>query len=101
KNQGTSTSNVVNNSAKDAIVEQNANRRMGVNPSSYTIQDASKSGNELAKEAQGLFEAIGANNAHNNDAVANQNSLNNLGTAGGNNIRNEFSQQSGATISNF
>ncbi|EAH6015805.1 hypothetical protein EGN21_10025, partial [Campylobacter coli] len=101
KNQGTSTSNVVNNSAKDAIVEQNANRRMGVNPSSYAIQDASKSGNELAKEAQGLFEAIGANNAHNNDTVANQNSLNNLGTAGGNNIRNEFSQQSGAAISNF
>lgn len=58
KNQGTSTSNVVNNSAKDAIVEQNANRRMGVNPSSYAIQDASKSGNELAKEAQGLFDAM-------------------------------------------
>lgn len=58
KNQGTSTSNVVNNSAKDAIAEQNANRRMGVNPSSYTIQDASKSGNELAKEAQGLFDAM-------------------------------------------
>lgn len=31
---------------------------MGVNPSSYAIQDASKSGNELAKEAQGLFEAM-------------------------------------------
>lgn len=58
KNQGTSTSNVVNNSAKDAIAEQNANRRMGVNPSSYAIQDASKSGNELAKEAQGLFDAM-------------------------------------------
>ncbi|HEF9599142.1 TPA: hypothetical protein SBY40_001870 [Campylobacter coli] len=58
KNQGTSTSNVVNNSAKDAIAEQNANRRIGVNPSSYTIQDASKSGNELAKEAQGLFDAM-------------------------------------------
>lgn len=58
KNQGTSTSNVVNNSAKDAIVEQDANRRMGVNPSSYIIQDASKSGNELAKEAQGLFDAM-------------------------------------------
>lgn len=58
KNQGTSTSNVVNNSAKDAIVEQDANRRMGVNPSSYMIQDASKSGNELAKEAQGLFDAM-------------------------------------------
>ncbi|EAJ4082770.1 conjugal transfer protein TraG, partial [Campylobacter coli] len=58
KNQGTSTSNVVNNSAKDAIVEQNANRRMGVNPSSYAIQDASKSSNELAKEAQGLFDAM-------------------------------------------
>ncbi|HHT7109458.1 TPA: hypothetical protein ACX79W_001705, partial [Campylobacter jejuni] len=58
KNQGTSTSNVVNNSAKDAIVEQDANRRMGVNPSSYIIQDASKSGNELTKEAQGLFDAM-------------------------------------------
>ncbi|EOC4441364.1 hypothetical protein ACI36A_000393 [Campylobacter jejuni] len=50
---------MVNNSAKDAIVEQDANnRRMGVNPSSYIIQDASKSGNELAKEAQGLFDAM-------------------------------------------
>lgn len=52
---------MVNNSAKDAIVEQDANRRMGVNPSSYIIQDASKSGNELAKEAQGLFDAIAKN----------------------------------------
>ncbi|MGI8039121.1 hypothetical protein P3294_04835 [Campylobacter jejuni] len=49
---------MVNNSAKDAIVEQDANRRMGVNPSSYIIQDASKSGNELAKEAQDLFDAM-------------------------------------------
>ncbi len=49
---------MVNNSAKDAIAEQNANRRMGVNPSSYAIQDASKSSNELAKEAQGLFDAM-------------------------------------------
>ncbi|RTI86053.1 hypothetical protein [Campylobacter jejuni] len=52
---------MVNNSAKDAIAEQNANRRMGLNPSSYAIQDASKSGNELAKEAQGLFEAMSKN----------------------------------------
>lgn len=58
RNQEAKTFNVVNNSAKDAIAEQNANRRMGVNPSSYAIQDASKSGNELAEEAQGLFEAM-------------------------------------------
>ncbi len=58
RNQEAKTHNVVRNSAKDAIAEQNANRRMGVNPSSYAIQDASKSGNELAEEAQGLFEAM-------------------------------------------
>ncbi|WP_072215072.1 hypothetical protein [Campylobacter coli] len=58
RNQEAKTFNVVHNSAKDAIAEQNANRKMGVNPSSFIIQDASKSGNELAKEAQGLFDAM-------------------------------------------
>ncbi|XAK35062.1 hypothetical protein AAID95_04585 [Campylobacter coli] len=58
RNQEAKTHNVVHNSAKDAIAEQNVNRKIGVNPSSLIIQDASKSGNELAKEAQGLFDAM-------------------------------------------
>ncbi|OOX88653.1 hypothetical protein BOQ00_08975 [Campylobacter coli] len=58
RNQEANTFNVVNNSAKGAITEQENNRKMGVNPSSLIMQDASKSGNELAKEAQGLFDAM-------------------------------------------
>ncbi len=58
RNQEANTFNVVNNSAKSAITEQNVNRKIGVNPSSLIMQDASKSGNELAKEAQGLFDAM-------------------------------------------